>query len=59
MSHETAKCLSAAGALIIAESGGRLSGFSGNEFAIRGSETLASNGVIHDEMLAVLKQMRA
>jgi myo-inositol-1(or 4)-monophosphatase len=49
----------AAGTLIVAESGGRLTDFSGNEFSIRGSETLASNGVIHDEMLTVLKQIRA
>jgi myo-inositol-1(or 4)-monophosphatase len=48
----------AAGALIVAEAGGRLTDFSGNEFSIRGSETLASNGVIHDELLAVLKQTR-
>ena len=48
----------AAGALIVAESGGRLTEFSGNEFSIRGSETLASNGAIHDEMIAVLRQIR-
>jgi myo-inositol-1(or 4)-monophosphatase len=49
----------AAGALIAAEAGGRLTDFSGNEFSIWGSETLASNGVIHEEMVAVLKQIRA
>ncbi len=43
----------AAGALIVAESGGRLTDFSGNEFSIRGNETLASNGAIHDEMVKV------
>jgi len=48
----------AAGALIVAEAGGRLTDFSGNKFSIWGSETLASNGAIHDEMVAVLKQIR-
>jgi myo-inositol-1(or 4)-monophosphatase len=43
----------AAGALIVAEAGGKLSDFSGNEFSMAGNETLASNGVIHDEMIRV------
>ena len=42
-----------AGALIVAESGGRLTDFSGNQFSIWGSETLASNGAIHEEMVKV------
>jgi myo-inositol-1(or 4)-monophosphatase len=41
----------AAGALIVEEAGGRLSDLSGNQFSIRGDETLASNGAIHDEMV--------
>lgn len=45
----------AAGALIVAESGGRLSDFSGNEFSIWGNETLASNGAIHEEMVQILQ----
>ena len=45
----------AAGALIVAEAGGSLSDFSGKVFSINGTETLASNGIIHDEMLNVLK----
>ena len=40
----------AAGALIVAEAGGRLSNFKGENFSIWGSETLASNGRIHGEM---------
>ena len=44
----------AAGALIVTEAGGRLSDFSGNTFSIGGSETLASNGSIHAEMLTAL-----
>jgi len=45
----------AAGALIVAEAGGSLSDFSGKEFSIAGNETLASNGLIHDEMLQVIR----
>jgi myo-inositol-1(or 4)-monophosphatase len=46
----------AAGALIVEEAGGRVSDFSGNLFSIWGTETLASNGVIHDEMVIVVRQ---
>lgn len=45
----------AAGALIVAEAGGTLSTFSGKEFSILGNETLASNGLIHDEMMQVIR----
>ena len=45
----------AAGALIVAEAGGSLSDFSGKEFSITGNETLASNGIIHDEMVQVMR----
>jgi myo-inositol-1(or 4)-monophosphatase len=44
----------AAGALILAEAGGALSDFSGKRFSIFGSETLASNGAIHDQMVQVV-----
>jgi myo-inositol-1(or 4)-monophosphatase len=44
----------AAGALIVAEAGGSVSDFLGNDFSIHGTETLASNGLIHDEMVRVL-----
>jgi myo-inositol-1(or 4)-monophosphatase len=43
----------AAGALIVAEAGGKLSDFSGKPFTIRGQETLAANRFIHDEMVRV------
>lgn len=43
----------AAGSLIVAEAGGRLSDFSGNKFSIWGNETLASNRLIHDEMAQI------
>ena len=48
----------AAGALIVAEAGGKLSDFAGKPFSIWGNETLASNGLIHAEMLAALKLTR-
>ena len=48
----------AAAALIVEEAGGRVSDFSGNLFSIWGTETLASNGTIHDEMVSVVRQIR-
>ena len=44
----------AAAALIVQAAGGKLTDFSGNPFSIRGTETLGSNGRIHDEMISVL-----
>jgi myo-inositol-1(or 4)-monophosphatase len=44
----------AAGALIVTEAGGSISNFSGAGFSIHGKETLASNGIIHNEMVSVL-----
>jgi myo-inositol-1(or 4)-monophosphatase len=43
----------AAGSLIVAEAGGRLSDFSGNKFSIWGNQTLASNGIIHGEIAEI------
>ena len=48
----------AAASLIVQESGGHLSDFSGGVFSIHGSETLASNGTIHNAMLEVMQQIR-
>jgi myo-inositol-1(or 4)-monophosphatase len=45
----------AAGAVIVKEAGGRLSDFEGGEFSLLGQETLASNGLIHEAMLEVLR----
>lgn len=45
----------AAGALIVTEAGGLLSDFSGNPFTIWGQETLASNRLIHDEMVSIAR----
>ena len=44
----------AAGGLIVEEAGGRMSNFRGGPFDIYGGETVASNGKIHDRMLALL-----
>jgi len=48
----------AAGALIVSEAGGTITDFSGDPFSVYGGETLASNGLIHAEMLAALKLTR-
>jgi myo-inositol-1(or 4)-monophosphatase len=45
----------AAGAVIIQEAGGHLSDFEGGEFSLLGQETLASNGLIHEAMIQVLR----
>ena len=44
----------AAGVLIVCEAGGRVSDFSGGELDIYGDQILATNGIIHDEMVSVL-----
>jgi myo-inositol-1(or 4)-monophosphatase len=44
----------AAGSLVLAEAGGRVSDFSGGKFDIRGREILATNGRIHGQMIKVL-----
>jgi len=48
----------AAGALILEEAGGRFSDFGGGAGARSGREVVASNGRIHDAMLAVLRGER-
>jgi myo-inositol-1(or 4)-monophosphatase len=49
----------AAGILLIEESGGRITDFSGNRFRLEGRETLASNGLMHDELLGLFSDMFA
>jgi myo-inositol-1(or 4)-monophosphatase len=44
----------AAGSLIVTEAGGRITDFAGNPFKGDGAETLATNGLIHQEMVEVL-----
>jgi myo-inositol-1(or 4)-monophosphatase len=46
----------AAGSVIAREAGGRLTDFSGKDLSIYGQELVASNGQIHEQMLAVLNQ---
>ena len=48
----------AAGTLILLEAGGRLTDWSGQDCDIFNGEVLATNGKIHDEMLAVLRRIR-
>jgi len=45
----------AAGALILREAGGMTTDFSGRPLGLSGSQVLATNGIIHDEMLHVLR----
>ncbi len=44
----------AAGTLLVTEAGGRVTDFDGSEFSNFKPRCLASNGLIHDEMLAIL-----
>ena len=45
----------AAGSLIVAEAGGRVTDFSNRPFQVDAKEILATNGQIHDEMLSLLR----
>ena len=47
----------AAGVVIVEEAGGRVTDFSGGPFSVYGNQILASNGRIHDEMIAVLAKL--
>jgi myo-inositol-1(or 4)-monophosphatase len=46
----------AAGYLIVREAGGRISNFDGTETTIFEKETLATNGLIHEQMLKVINK---
>jgi myo-inositol-1(or 4)-monophosphatase len=46
----------AAGSLMVVEAGGRMSDFKGGPFSIYGVELVASNGLIHHEMVEVLNR---
>ena len=48
----------AAGALIVAEAGGRITNMDGRAFASRGRDVLATNGALHDDMLRVIADFR-
>lgn len=47
-----------AGALIVEEAGGRVTALDGGPWVPTAGHCLASNGLIHDEMLAVIRQVR-
>jgi myo-inositol-1(or 4)-monophosphatase len=49
---------SAAGFLMVEEAGGRVSDFEGNPFSVYQPHLLATNGKIHDEMLAVINNQK-
>jgi myo-inositol-1(or 4)-monophosphatase len=48
----------AAGYLIIEEAGGRITNFIGAPYSVYDKETLATNGIIHDEMVQVINQVK-
>jgi myo-inositol-1(or 4)-monophosphatase len=47
----------AAGILLVEEAGGRVTDFKGRHFRIDSHEILASNGDIHEELLALFADM--
>jgi myo-inositol-1(or 4)-monophosphatase len=49
----------AAGVLIVEEAGGKVSRYDGSEFRIDSSETLASNGLVHDALLREFEEIFA
>ncbi len=49
----------AAGVLIVEEAGGKVSRFDGSPFRIDSSETLASNGLVHDALVHELEEIFA
>jgi myo-inositol-1(or 4)-monophosphatase len=49
----------AAGVLLVIEAGGRLTDFAGGPFQLDSREVLASNGLIHDELVVLFEAMFA
>jgi myo-inositol-1(or 4)-monophosphatase len=49
----------AAGILLVEEAGGQVTGFSGQHFKLDSREILASNGLIHAELVGLFQQMFA
>jgi myo-inositol-1(or 4)-monophosphatase len=47
-----------AGALIVEEAGGRVTGMDGSSFDTAAGHLIASNGRVHDEMLTVIREFR-
>jgi myo-inositol-1(or 4)-monophosphatase len=48
-----------AGALIVEEAGGRVTGMDGSRFDAAAAHLVASNGRVHEEMLTVIREFRA
>ena len=48
-----------AGALLVTEAGGRMSSFDGNPFRLDSKEVLATNGLLHDELVGFFRNMFA
>lgn len=49
----------APGTILVAEAGGRFCHPSGDDWTIDGGAILATNGAVHDELLAILKEAKA
>ena len=45
-----------AGALIVKEAGGRVTNFAGNDSFMQGDSVVATNGLVHDDLLAGIRQ---
>ena len=48
----------AGGALIVAEAGGRVTNMDGSSFSSRRRHVLATNGLLHDDMLEIIRRFR-
>jgi myo-inositol-1(or 4)-monophosphatase len=49
----------AAGVLLVEEAGGKVTRFDGTEFRIDSSETLGSNGLVHEALIHEFKEIFA
>jgi len=49
----------AAASLMVSEAGGKVTDFQGQDFSIYSREILASNGLIHEEMLKIIQEIRS
>ncbi len=43
--------------MLVTEAGGRVSGITGKPFEVLGDDIFVSNGLIHDQMVAVFKEV--
>jgi myo-inositol-1(or 4)-monophosphatase len=48
----------AGGALVVSEAGGTVSGMAGEPFSSRGRHVLASNGLLHEQMLQIVRDFQ-